>query len=513
MGFSSGTPAVLTYPSSVTTFYVNANAGSDDGAATIADPLKTFEKALKNIYARRLNGDDTRCTIYLSGASGDIDVLSPITYDWPAKYTTITNIGIYGWDDRTGGPGEQTHQGAFLMTGSTNYWVGTHTQDFTVYDGGSKLTLFTDSGESTAADFGTQGTLGVLSSGYLLRPAALDPAAPDATLPPGSATSSSYYRAVAHNYSGNGVLMAGRDSVSAADFNWSSATGYSPIQIGKPGVKIDIGPGLSTTLGNRGSNKNDIDFTYIELVNSEDNDGFNPRASVVTFAASLIYTRIVITNAGMVNLTETYFRPPTANFGFIKENGILQNSGIVVDGRNVTNYVRMGSGRWQPGNYFIFQNFAGNGDSDSTIVFNRGLDVSNRGQRDITVWTITASCGPECNAQTHMAGAGGGVRTFGEPIRIIGDVPSSGPQYSLSLLDNSVWSWHSGSIVMQSDLTTEALISVDGRQSSGSADIIRNAYILNYTSSIDRGSGTSGFYPTFQTSWSSSYATILEEAT
>ena len=72
MGFSTSTPAVLTYLPA-TNLYVNSGSGNDSGAGTISDPLQSLEQALKNVYARRLNGDDTFCQILLSGNVGDYD--------------------------------------------------------------------------------------------------------------------------------------------------------------------------------------------------------------------------------------------------------------------------------------------------------------------------------------------------------------------------------------------------------------------------------------------------------
>ena len=55
MGFSTSTPAVLTYLPA-TNLYVNSGSGNDSGDGTISDPLQSLEEALKNVYARRVNG-------------------------------------------------------------------------------------------------------------------------------------------------------------------------------------------------------------------------------------------------------------------------------------------------------------------------------------------------------------------------------------------------------------------------------------------------------------------------
>ena len=98
MGFSTSTPAVLTYLPA-TNLYVNSGSGNDSGDGTISDPLQSLEEALKNVYARRVNGINTSMALFLSGNSGDADVHDVITYYWPGKYFALMGqLDIWGWD-------------------------------------------------------------------------------------------------------------------------------------------------------------------------------------------------------------------------------------------------------------------------------------------------------------------------------------------------------------------------------------------------------------------------------
>ena len=85
MGFSAPTPAILSYLPE-TTLFVDSGSGNDSGAGTITDPLQSLDEALKNVYARRLNGDLAPCEILLSGNTGDADVHPQVRYYWPNKY-------------------------------------------------------------------------------------------------------------------------------------------------------------------------------------------------------------------------------------------------------------------------------------------------------------------------------------------------------------------------------------------------------------------------------------------
>jgi hypothetical protein len=207
-------------------------------------------------------------------------------------------------------------------------------------------------------------------------------------------------------------------------------------------------------------------------------------------------------------LEENYcYVAPNYRLGQNNFQGHLSLRGCVFDGQfqgdlgDAAPFWRS-AGQLQITNYNIIQNMTGS----TQLQFGIGSECINRCDPDIAVIHLTNSSGFVCvDAQA------GYVKSSGQPVRLIGKL-NSVTEYSMALLSGSQWNWHTGSIVMQSDGTTEAKVSVNQRITSGSADINTQTFILNYTSSIARPAATSVLYATFQTDYSSSLATLQLEA-
>jgi len=495
MGFDNLTPAALTYIAE-TDIYVNSGSGNDGAPGTQAAPLQSLEEALKNVWARRLNGDMTICHVYLSGASGDVDTVSPITYYWPDGYAQISEVRFYGWDDNAAG-NERSTIPAFLTTGSNYYSNNAWTQDMTVYDGGSIITLTTDSGFTTPADFSVSGdvnsvgTSGSLSGGWFLRYV-------------GGEADSYGYRAIAHNYDTDKIRFGGFQNGSIRDnYNWAART----MEIGKPGTIIDFSP-LTTA---HGSTINawtaNLDFMYLQLTASN-NRGTGVASGRLKTWNSSVFMKWNGTFGGELAMYTCYVAP-NCQLGMNNFQGRLLLLGCVFDGQfqaaagddpNTTFWRSAGQTVFT--NYNIIQNMTGS----EQLQFGKGSEVLGEDAPDIAVVHLTNSSGFTC-VDTQA----GYVKCSGQPVRLIGEL-NSVTEYSLALLSGSQWNWHTGSIVMQAGGTDEAKVSVNQRLNSGSADISTQTFILNYTSSISRAGPDDLAYKTFQTDYSASLVALQAEA-
>jgi len=171
----------------------------------------------------------------------------------------------------------------------------------------------------------------------------------------------------------------------------------------------------------------------------------------------------------------------------------------VTDGqkKNAAGDFWRGQGILQFSGYNIFQNW----DAADTLRFGANTRFLNTADADQTVFHLTSSVGFK----------GPTISYSGEPVRIIGRV-NSVQNYSLAMSSGSSWMWHTGSIVMQDDGTTETHVSVTNGEGSGSCELVGGTNIYNYTSSIDRADPDDLAYPIYETDWSSSYAAILAAA-
>lgn len=491
MGFSTATPAVLTFLPE-TNLYVNSGSGNDSGAGTQTDPLQSLDEALKNVWARRLNGDMVICHIYLSGASGDVDTVSPITYYWPDGYAQISEVRFYGWDDTAAG-NERSTIPAFLTTGSNYYSNNAWTQDMTVYDGGSIITLTTDSGFTTPADFSVSGdvnsvgTSGSLSGGWFLRYV-------------GGEADSFGYRAIAHNYDTDKIRFGGFQNGNIRDnYNWAART----MEIGKPGTIIDFSPFTTAHGSTINAWEANLDFMYFELTAS------NTRGIGVASGRLKTWNSSVLMKwngsfGGQATMYMCYIAP-NCQLGMNNFSGRLLLLGCVFDGQfqadagdDANSTFWRSAGQTVYTNYNIIQNMTGS----EQLQFGKGSEVLGEDAPDIAVVHLTNSSGFTC-----IDTESGYVKSSGQPVRLIGELNGI-TEYSMALLSGSQWNWHTGSIVMQAGGTDEAKVSVDQRDSSGSADILSQTFILNYTSSIDRDTGPALAYNTFQTDYSSSLAAL-----
>ena len=488
-GFNSLTPTALTYIAA-TDIYVNSGSGNNGGSGTQAEPLQSLEEALKNAWARRLNGDMTEVHIYLSGASGDVDTVSPVTYYWPDGYAQLSEINIYGWDDTAAGAGSATIP-AFLQTGSNYYSNNAWTQDMTVYDGGSIITLTTDASFSNPANFGTMGTSGSLSGGWYLRYV-------------GGEGDPYGYRAIAHNYDTDKIRFGGSHLSTLIDhYSWAART----MQIGKPGTIIDFSPMTTAHQNTINAFEATNRFRHLQVTASTNRGTGVTGGRLNSFNCS-IYIKWNGAHAGNGTMYMCYIAP-NGQLGMNTFQGEINLLGCVFDGQfqadtgnNPETLFWRSDGRLEFTNYNIIQNLTG------AVQLQLGKDTTmvNRGSPDISVVHLTNSSGFMC-----VDNQAGYVKSSGQPVRLIGEL-NSVTEYSLALLSGSCWNWHTGSIVMQAGGTDEAKVSVNQRQSSGSANILTQTFILNYTSSIARPGTTSVLYPTFQTDYSSSLATLQSEA-
>ena len=495
MGFSTLIPTALTYIAE-TSIYVNSGSGDDGAPGTEAAPLQSLEEALKNVWARRLNGDMTLCYVYLSGASGDVDTVSPITYYWPDGYAQLGEVRLHGWDDTAAGNARNTKP-AFLTTGSNYYSNDEWTQDMTVYDGGSIITLTTDSGFTTPADFSvggdpdSVGTSGSLSGGWFLRYV-------------GGETDPYAYRAIAHNYDTDKIRFGGFQNGSIRDnYNWGART----MEIGKPGTIIDFSP-LTTAHGSTMSPwTENVEFMYLQLTSSNTR-GIGTGAGRLKTWNSSVLMKWNGSFAGQSTMYMCYIAP-NCQLGMNNFQGRLVLMGCVFDGQfqaaagdDPNTLFWRSAGQTVFTNYNIIQNMTGS----EQLQFGFASQVLGDNDPDIAVIHLTNSSGFTC-VDTEA----GYVKSSGQPVRLIGEL-NSVTEYSLALLSGSQWNWHTGSIVMQAGGTDEAKVSVDQRITSGSADLLTQTFILNYTSSISRPAEDAAYYPTFQTDYSSSLGALKAAA-
>ena len=499
MGFGSGftnpTPAVLTYLAE-TILYVNSGSGNDSGAGTISDPLQSLEEALKNVYARRLNGDDTHCNILLSGAVGDYDATSAIVYYWPGKYNnSLGHLSIFGWDGAETDP--DTDAPSYLYTGSATLWANPSETvvTFDGHDSGSLLRLYTDSGYSTPVDLGAPGVEGPLAKGWQLVQNAPGRGRPIAHV-------------VDHVGNTNTIRIAGPDTINTWDGGpdanggtpWdTSGRGSSGLKIIKYGAKIDfteLQTAADVNASAFGMGVFKQRFWFLELTSSNlatyPNSARGVAGGRVTPNQCHIYYELNSGFGGICNYYESY---------------IGSNDGFQLGTNGGQSYLVscVFDGQWRAGEtigfksrvfamgYTIFQNYSS---STNGISMGGDCDLWSNVNPEYCVFHITGSAG---------IGAGTGYgKHLGTPIRIIGRV-NGATDYALRLVTGSQWSWNSGNAVVQQDGTTEALVSVTNGESSGSADIRNGTYIYGYSSS-------SGIQNDFATDYSASFYSLIGDA-
>jgi len=502
MGFSSPTPAVLTYLVE-TNLYVNSGSGNDSGDGTISDPLQSLEQALKNVYARRVTGNNAACSIFLSGAVGDSDVISKIVYYWPNKYQqSMGNLTLWNWDGAdtsTTAPAP-----AMLYTGSAVVYSNSYTTDMTVYDGGCLTTLFTDSGFSTPVDYGVAGSMGPLSEGWLISDT--------------SAVTSlwSGFRPIAHVVPGgndNVVRIASpRDDDDFSLDDWTTA-GRGDMAIIKWGASIDFT--LVAADGNASKQQSGVykqNWYNLEVTCSNptsDEFGFGSMAGRSAFINCIMKLDMASQHAGYGSWQNCYWAPNDqlgpGNFG----GNVDWNGGVLDMGKTAdpTRHFLRINGLWRTAGYSIFQNISS---STRGLMFGPDARIVGMGDQDNVVWHLSGCAG----FYTEGAPMGGSVRTSGTPIRLIGELlgDQAGGVYSLRLNSGSMWMYHTGSIVMQEGGTTEALVSVSNGEARGAADIFSACYAVNYTSSINRNISDAADYATYATDYSSSLAALQSAA-
>jgi len=463
MGFSSPIPTVLSYLPAVD-IYVDSVNGNNGGSGTITSPLQSLEEALKNIHARRLNGNDEVINIYLSGAVGDIDSLSPVTYTWPNAYLDVSSFIIQSWDDST------TSDPAKLVTGSL-WHVQESSNNMTSATGGMLLTL-TSSITNLQANFDS-GTSGSMADGWFLQEV-------DGAWPGDSA------RAIAHAYETASVRVGG---VVDEGEQWSLPE--DAVEIYKYGTSINFDELLTT---GRSVNWNDGEFHWLNLLQDTTTKPLNIISGDLLTRSCFIDLRWASRFGSTMNVEACYIKP-AQNIG-VQQLGRLIIAGGVWDGADHVNdnkFMRWG-GRVVLNNYIVFQNWH----EDDSLFFSGFAQIKNEsppGFNDATVVHLTNSSG--------FSTKEGAVKSP-SPTRIIG-ILNAESSYVLQIASDSTWNWHSGSVVMQSDDITEAKVSVDRAVTSGSADVANRAFILNYSSST-------GAYNKFATDWSASYAALLAEA-
>ena len=460
---SEATPTILEYLSE-TALYVNSGSGDDAGNGTSSDPLKTLGEALKNVSARRINGNDETVDIYLSGAVGDVDVLTPVVYAWPAAYSSISSFTIQSWDTTT------VTAPAKLISGSLWHVQGS-SSDMTSATGGMILTL-TSSVTSLEADFGT-GTSGSMAAGWFLQES------------PGSYPGDSV-RTIAHAHETASVRIGGVVGEGEA---WNLPAGA--VEIYKHGATINFDSFLTT---GRSVSWLDGSFENINLEQDTTNKALNIASGDLTFNSCYLDIRWQSVFGSTVGLNGCYIKP-AQNIGVLQMGRIAINGGVLdgADHINDNKFLKFG-GRVVFNNYIVFQNWH----EDDSIFFSSHAQIKNEsgpGFNDATVIHLTNSAG--------FSTLEGAVKSP-NPTRMIG-ILNTDSVYSLQIGEASTWNWHSGSVVMQSDGTTEAKVSVNRGVTSGSADVANQSYILNYSSST-------GAYNEFATDYSSSWAALISGA-
>jgi len=495
MGFSTPPPAVLTYLSE-TNLYVNSGSGNDGGAGTISDPLQSLEQALKNVYARRLNGDDTFCRILLSGNVGDYDDIPAIVYYWPGKYiNSLSFLDIMGWDGAQTNP--DTDAPAYLYTGSATLWADPDDTvvNFDGHDSGSLLGLYTDDSYSTPVDFGDAGSMGPLSQGWQL-----------VTNTPGRGRPVAHV--VDHLGNTNTIRIAGPNTKNQWDqsgsangngLSWDTlGRGSAGLKVIKYGAKIDFtefqaAADINNSTYGMGIYKQN--FWFLEITSS--NLSNYPNSAMGIAGGRMMFNNCHLLfegnsfGGGRMEWTNCYFG---SNDGFQAGSNGGQSiiNSCVIDGQWRPNEVFGFKNYVQTQGYTILQNYDS---STSGISIGGDCRLANSQDANFSIFHITAS-----------AGLGGShpVRTEGNPLLVMGRI-NSATNYSLRLVSGSTWNWNTANAVVQNDGTTEALVSVTAGESSGSAEIRDGTFIYGYSSS-------SGIQNDFATDYSASFSSLIGDA-
>lgn len=496
MGFSSTTPAALTYLPE-TNLYVNSGSGNDSGAATISDPLQSLEEALKNVYARRLNGNDTFCRILLSGNVGDYDTIPAIVYYWPGKYiNSLSFLDIMGWDGAQTNP--ETDAPAYLYTGSATLWANPNNSasyvDFTNHDQGSVLGLFTDAGFTTPAYFGVAGAMGPLSQGWQL-----------VTNTPGRGRPVAHV--VDHLGNTNTIRIAGPNTKNQWDqsgsangngLSWDTlGRGSAGLKVIKYGAKIDFtefqaAADINNSTYGMGIYKQN--FWFLEITSS--NLSSYPNSAMGIAGGRMMFNNCHLLfegnsfGGGRMEWTNCYFG---SNDGFQAGSNGGQSiiNSCVIDGQWRPNEVFGFKNYVQTQGYTILQNYDS---STSGISIGGDCRLANSQDANFSIFHITAS-----------AGIGGSqpVRTEGHPQRLMGRI-NSATDYSLRLVSGSTWNWNTANAVVRDDGSTVAKVSVTAGETDSSADIVGGTFIYKY----DGGGGVQNDFATdYSASW---WATIVE---
>ena len=496
MGFSTGAPAVLAYLPA-TKLYVNSGSGNDGAAGTISDPLQSLDQALKNVYARRLNGINTEMDIYLSGNSGDADVHDVVIYYWPNKYFALMGaLNLWGWDGTS--TSETTPTPATLYTGSAVLYSNDSTVDMDHWGGGIKTAFFTDSGYSTPMDFGAPGAMGALSDGWHWQ----------WTTEADSIYSG--YRAVAHTATGaaNNNVVRTTEARTDGAFKPLLTSTYGDMAIIKWGATIDFAEFEDINAAKMMSAAYKQSFCYLGITSSTP----NTRAAIGWTSGRVSTNNCTIKHEGIVQhagywyLNNSYYSPSDqgapGNFGgHLDFFGSVLDLGKTHDPTSSRRWFRW-AGETKTRGYCVLQNLSGSTDNR----FGPSGQIVNVADTAGAIWHLTNSSGFYGGGETD----GGSIRSSGQPLKLIGELnnTSEGGTYSLRLPSGSMWLYHTASMVMQEGGTTEALVSVSNGEGQGSADLFASSYIVNYSSSISRAGGAAANYPTYATDYSSSLAAL-----
>jgi len=499
-GFNNPVPTALTYIAE-TNIYVNSGSGNDGAPGTQAAPLQSLEEALKNVYARRINGDTTTCKILLSGAVGDYDTTSAIVYYWPGKYNdNLPLLTLTGWDGAETNPA--TEAPSYLYTGSVTLWANPADTvvDYTGWNSGSLLGLYTDAGYTTPVDLGTPGTLGPLSQGWQLVLNTPQRGRPIAHV-------------VDHIGNTNTIRIAGSDMLSQMDQSGSAygngtswdtlGRGSSGLKIIRYGAKIDFTQlldayGKNSNLFAQGNQRQE--FYYLELTSSHatyDKAGRWNAGGTWTFYDCHIKSETGAGYGGMQAYYRTYFGPNDGP-ALGSNNGKTNLISIVIDAQFTEAYPEDGISlknevllRGQS----IFQNLPSLTEglkigSDTTLI--------NDGDPGFAVIHLTGCAGIGSSAQ------GAFVRTDGNPIRLIGEL-NDASNYGLRLISGSSWNWDTDNDLRQQGGALDCLVSVTNGETSGSAVVATNTYIFGYSSSF-------GVQNDFATDYSASFYSLIDDA-
>jgi hypothetical protein len=496
MGFSTTTPAVLTYLPA-TNLYVNSGSGNDSGDGTISNPLQSLEEGLKNVYARRLNGDDTFCRILLSGNVGDYDDIPAIVYYWPSKYmNSMGLLDIMGWDGAQTNP--DTDAPAYLYTGSATLWANPNNSAsyvaFTNHDQGSVLGLFTDAGYTTPAYFGAAGSTGPLSQGWQL-----------VANTPGRGRPIAHV--VDHLGNTNTIRIAGPngkntwDQSGSANGNGTSwdtlGRGSSGLKVIKYGAKIDFtelqtAADVNASIYGMGNYKQN--FWFLELTSSNlssyPNSAFGIAGGRMQLDNCHLLFEVNSFGGGRIGWTNCYVG---SNDGFEAGSNGGQSimTSCVVDGQWRPNEVFGFKNYMQTQGYTIFQNYDS---STSGLSIAGDCRLANNANANFSIFHITASAGIGGSQQ---------VRTEGPPQRLMGRI-NSATDYSLRLISGSTWNWNTANAVVRDDGSTVAKVSVTEGETDSSAEIVGGTFIYKY----DGGGGVQNDFATdYSASW---WATIVD---